>query len=264
MSRRDRRARARLINAEREQQVLAEPVDLLTTDDPLVQDLMRVFPHMSNAEAFEFALALQHRVRGSNALIVDPHGGEAISKMREEMGLQDKMNALYESDRQRFLDTVMAQAERTMPAGDELERLRATGVKMYENARVMAAGNRASKDLQLTYELEHGAQEMVNVPARFERHRIGDSEEMIQVPYVISLRNRVFKLGEGTYLVPKIVANLLRQKIRGEQEMRERKSVMRAEKGGMDGLDSTRMQRWSELNKKYGSSNETIPVAGLR
>jgi hypothetical protein len=264
MSRRDRRARAKLINAEREQQVLAQPVDMLNSDDPLVQDLMRVFPHMSNAEAFEFALALQHRVRGSNALIVDPQGGEAISKMREEMSLQDKMNTLYDLDRQKFLDGVMSQAERSMPAGDELARLQAKGANMYQSAVTMAKANRASRDMQLTYELEHGAQEVVNVPAKFERHRMGDSEEMVQVPYVISLRNRVFKLGEGTYLVPKVIANLLRQKMRGEQEMRERKSVMRAEKNGMEGLDSTRMEKWAALNKKYGSSNETIPVAGLR
>jgi hypothetical protein len=263
MSRKSRAQRVRDLN--REQEVLHAPVNPTGQgEDPAIKALFQRLAYADHVEAVEIALQLQKLVRGSNSMLEDPEQAESLARIRQDAAERDDAARRYAENQQKFIDETWDKAEKLLPPeGPARDKLRATGAAVTQKAMEQAAVVEAHNRKRLDWELDSGPKEMLTVQGQMTTIREGDSLRTVMEPVQIGIRHRQYKLHPGTYLVPKVVADIYRARMRGHAEQAERERAM-APREGIEGRDDHMVRRLDDISRRYGSGGEQIPAYGIR
>jgi hypothetical protein len=96
---------------------------------------------------------------------------------------------------------------------------------------------------------------MISVQGGFSQPRLFNEQ--------IRMNGMVWTLPAGEAIkVPQVVADRYRQMKIEDQELAERRHVMSATERGKHRHEGALIQQWDEINTKYGSPTDAIPIAG--
>jgi hypothetical protein len=234
-------------------------------EDPAVRAMLSdEFVMASDSDAFDVALALQQIMRGQDSILERVNANDArvakeLAFLRKQMVGYDKKSAEYEADRQKFLKEVDDLAEKVRATGIEKDKLQATGGKMFEEALEKARNERAASLVNFDLELKTMPTEQVVSPGKLEIVSVGGAPTSRLFPEVIRIKHRQWVLPPGKVVeVPKVVAEVLRQRRATEEEQEERKAILSSRPE-----DVVLAKKWAEIDRKYGTkAHDALPVSG--
>lgn len=230
-------------------------------EDQVIKDLLSPsFATLPDTKALDIALALQQLVRGQESILNQVASNnqavtEELRRMQERMDEYDKASAKWNEDKEKFIQEVVDRAERTIGAADK-DKLIAQGVEIHKKALETARAEAINSRLRFEYELAHMPTETIVSPGRLEMVQQGGA----QVPKLFSeevrIRHKVWilKPGEVT-VVPKIVADLVRERRLMESETEERREAL-----GKNLRDDQLAKRMNEISSKYSSGQIELPI----
>lgn len=223
----------------------------------VVQDLLSdKFTKGSNREALEISLALQQLVRGQTSLLENQQAlGHEISKVRERMDRIDRDTEKWEKDREGFIQEVLDKAESLKPVNKD--KAVADGVQMYQNALAEATAQVAVKRLKFADQLARSPKVTVISPGEIVQVIENGSPVSKLMNEVVRIKHMQWVLPAGVPTeVPEIVAEVLKNRRRGQQETAERQALM------MKNMESGKLNdAWNAINNKYHSPTDVVPGA---
>lgn len=234
-------------------------------EDPAVRAMLSEgFVKATDSEALSVALALQQIMRGQDSILErmnhnDAKMAEEFARLQKRMAEYDEKAASFETDRHKFLQEVDNMAEQVRAVGTERDKLLARGGKMFEEALAKANAERVTGRLNFDAELLTMPTETVVSPGRLEVGYVNGAQTTRISPEVIRIKHRAWTLPPGRVVeVPKVVAEVLRQRRTTEAEQEERKAVLSARPE-----DKVLSKKWAEIDTKYGTkAYDQLPVSG--
>jgi hypothetical protein len=237
----------------REQEVLFEH-----QPDDRTRALLAQLGTASEAEAVEIGLKLQQIVRGEASLLDNPEMSEQLSKVRGYAHERDEAARKWNEDQEKFKEEVYARADKLRPRGVKAAEAQARAAQItqqaYSNARVQTSQLNAEFDRLV----EYGPKETISVAPKHETVRLGDNIETVQVPDIVRIRHREWRLWPGVYEVPKPVAERYRDILRSRAATAARKKAMT--KGQRD-VDM--VQELARIAKEYKDGGPLPTAVGL-
>ena len=193
-------------------------------EDPIVRVMLERLPTVGHAEAFEIMQAVQAHMRGEPVDVSDPILRDKIAKARARAVAMDKAEQAFEEDPVKFVEDITEQARKLHPTKAHLERDQAKGAKMYANAQTMARSLQATKRLEIAYRLKNDPKELFMVRGSW--NMVGSDKALKQFKEEVRFDGcQPIFLIPGQRMVPKIVADVLRQRYRDQDEAGARKGA---------------------------------------
>ena len=190
-------------------------------EDPIVRVMLERLPTAGHAEAFEIMQAVQSHMRGEPVDVSDPILRDKIAKARARAVAMDKAEQAFEEDPVKFVEDITEQARKLHPTKAHLERDQAKGAKMYANAQTMARSVQATKRLEIAFRLKNDPKELFMVRGSWQM--IGSEKELKQFKEEVRFDGgQPIYLVPGQRMIPKIVADVLRQRYRDQDEAKAR------------------------------------------
>jgi hypothetical protein len=249
--------RAHLVQEKRdlrkEEEFLSQEVDLNNLGDygtdALLKAIVYDLPSASEAEAIEYALALQKKLRGEASLLENPEMSDTIQAIREEAREIDKAAEAFERSKESFVDSVLAGAPQM--SDKQRERLRAKGMQDFKRAIQSVRAGKATKRLKLMEMLRTAPEEEIAVAGR-PRHT---SQGLVIEPDVVSIMGVSLQLTPGVHKVPKPIADAYRNMLETRQQKAKKEALLEG-KGSQMGTyeQSTLAQKLAEVNQEFGSN----------
>ena len=219
-------------------------------EDPIVRVMLERLPTAGHAEAFEIMQAVQAHMRGEPVDVSDPILRDKIAKARARAVAMDKAEQAFEEDPVKFVEDITEQARKLHPTKAHLERDQAKGAKMYANAQTMARSLQATKRLEIAYRLKNDPKELFMVRGSW--NMVGSDKVLKQFKEEVRFDGcQPIFLIPGQRMVPKIVADVLRQRYRDQDEAGARKGAF------------AKTQRDDKLRKELASIQAEYGGGGL-
>ncbi len=238
-------------------------------EDPVVKAMLSdEFLTMPDSEAGKIALMLQELVRGQHSLLANQDTmSDRIAKLEEQWTAYDQHAKEWEADKERFFEERWSKAQRTLevsPAQQEV--MRAKAATDLQQAISAARVRNSVSQLQFAADLANMPKETVVSPGVWENRAVQGRAVPTLIPEIVRIKDRVWVLkpNEPT-VVPKIVADILRQRRKSEQEIEERKSAFRMRDDGSIPSQIELARKLGDINKRYGGGDENdlppVPAA---
>ena len=193
-------------------------------EDPIIQVMLERLPTAGHAEAFEIMQAVQAYIRGEPVDISDPILRDKIAKARERAVAMDKAQKKFEEDPVKFVEDITEQARKLHPTTAHLERDQAKGAKMYANAKTMVRSIQATKRLEIAFRLKNDPKELFLIRGSW--GIVGSEREFKQFKEEVRFDGcQPILLVPGQRMIPKIVADVLRQRYRDQDEAQAREGA---------------------------------------
>lgn len=205
-------------------------IDPLQEDDPAVKAMKsEEFATMSNEKAFDVALAIQQILRGQGSLLENQDKfAEELRQMKAKMSKYDEDAAKYESNSQKFIEEVMAKAEKLIAAGSTKDKIIARGSAEFAEAKKQARAKNSVDNLKFVESLRTMPKVEVTSPGVWEMVS-GPGGSVVPTLYseVVRIKNKQWVLAPGVpTMVPKVVADLLKTKARSARMNAELRAAM--------------------------------------
>lgn len=245
MGRRGRRKRTK----QQVRDFMSQEVNLAGgNQDPAIDELLRMLRggQLSPRDQAALAAALQLKASG---IEMPPHLQNA---MAEDLAQSRKDEEQWETDRERFIENIMNDAEKYMPTEEEKEKLRAKAMNKFRELKSNVVAERAMRDVAFHRALKEQPTEKITVTGKIEMHSVGEGGvRAVNVGEVIRVNNYAVHLPPGEHEVPTCVAAKYREMMASRHENEERKAAMAKNKERLQ-LDKELLK----ISKKYGSSME--------
>jgi hypothetical protein len=234
-------------------------------EDPVVQALVsKEFGSMPNSEALQIALQLQAILSGQQSLLANQDKyAQELARLQQRMDARDQADAKWEQDRKSFIEDVLSKAEGLRPPTPEgRDRLQAKGAEQVQQAMAQARVDAANRRLMFANEIANGPKETIISAGELEMSSQNGQPVMVQFEEQIKIMDRTWSLPIGVpTVVPKVVADVWRQKQRTREELRRRGQAISAQGGNMR-EDRVAFGEWEKINQEFGSGTESIPTSG--
>lgn len=221
-------------------------------EDKAVQDLLSdKFTNGTNAEAAEIAIALRTLISGQNSLLENQARQSAeLSKVRQRMAEMDAAAEKWESNREGFIQEVLDRAEKIRSISPE--RAIARGALEFQDAITIAKADRATQLMEFHELVRRQPTVTVISPGELVQVMEGGRPTNRMFPEVIRIKDMVWTLQPGVPTeVPKLVADVIRQRRNSEDETHAREQVL------SQNLESEEFnKRWSKINSTYKSPTQ--------
>lgn len=257
-------SRNRKRNVNHRQEVMNSQVRLDGVgEDPAVKAMLSPeFAVMPDLDASRIALALAQILNGQDQILKNEEAmGEAIAKLQARMDAQDRDNTKWEEDRAKFLADVENNARSLLPAEGPL-RDQVVAKASQKTAELMkkALRDEALNRKKFIEQLEHEPTETIISPGHVRGVMTPGGPRMQVFPQEIRIKNFKWVLPPNTpVVVPRTVANRLREIQRTDEEADARKTLMSAADGDIR-KDTVIKKKWDDINKQYKSKGDAFPV----
>ena len=216
------------------------------------------FATMSNAEAFQVALAIQELVRGQASILSNQKDlSENLSRVEARMRKYDEDARKWDEDRQKFLDDINQRADK-LRVTEPSKRGEMVAQVMDEDRRAQEAARALHQTNTLKFKamIENSPKVKIISPGILETGRIGDQPITRIVPEVIRIKNFEWKLPPGVAVeVPDFVARRFEEIQRGRAELEERQSALSADRNQGAMSEAAEVSReMARINQKYGTT----------
>jgi hypothetical protein len=218
-------------------------------EDQVVKDLLSdKFVHGTNAEAFDIAVGLQQLLR--NMSVLDSKMTDQYQQLKSRMDEMDKSANDWEANREKFIEEVIARA------GSPTDRDVVTGMSTYSNALAQAKAEAISDRLTFAETVGRMPKEIITSSGEVNMVVEGGSTVAKILPEIIRIKNLSWTLQPGVPTeVPKIVAEVFRQRRGSEAEDKARRELLARN------LPSEKLaSEWAKLNDQYHSPTDTVPI----
>lgn len=212
--------------------------------------LMSKLPEMTELQSLEVALQLQKVLSEEAALLNNPDMSENIAKLKQRAAERDKVKEEFETNRVKFVESVIHNAEKNKPTGEQADRIKVAGQQMLQTAIRDAKVSRGAKQQHMDMLLDYGPKEKIWVTPRV--MRINDIETLL--PIAIRIGRRQFILQPGENEVPVLVANEYRQRVQAEKELRSREASFKQ----ADNIYKLEKD-WAAIDREHGTAHEIDP-----
>jgi hypothetical protein len=221
-------------------------------ESDLIKRLMEEFPNASPTKAFELALQLEKLIKGDLSLLDDPEMAQRLAKLRAGMDRHERDAKRFEEDRQGFMERTLELGQKHTPVGDELERERAKGVKMFEEALKVRVGERAVNEMKLEEMVRNGKQVTILIPGTPVMVGRGENKRMVIEPQVINILHLRWVFPPGQHKVPEVVARRWYAIKKNKDEAEARKAAMKSD------LEYGELQKqMKKIDEQYDSQMES-------
>lgn len=231
------------------QEVLNSAVNLNGVgEDPVVKAMLSdQFVNGTNKEALDVALALQQLIRGTDSLLANQERfSTELNRLNERMNAMDFSAEKWEKDRQSFMEEVLSKAESLK---DPTQRTTVKGALQMEQAIQQARAEVVSDRLKFEQELATMPRENVVSPGELVQVMEGGRPSMKIMNETVRIKHKVWTIPAGQVIeVPRIVAEVLRDRRLSEKENQERSDLL------SKNLENDKLSaKWNEVNSKYKS-----------
>jgi hypothetical protein len=213
-------------------------------------DLLADLPNMTELEAVDAMLQLQKLVAGDAALLNNPDMSPNVAKLREAAAHRDRVKEEFETDRVKFIEETLYQADQITPTGAEAERVKVRGQQMMQQAIKDAKNKKSAKAKYLDMLIDTGPKETIYVAPRTVR----TSKGTVILATQLKVGHRKFLLQPGENHVPFLVAQQYKESQVAEREQRLRDHAYKST--GHLGQIEKKMQ---EIDAEFGTSHEVDP-----
>jgi hypothetical protein len=255
-----RKRRAREAQLQRADAILRSKVRLDGVgEDPAVRAFLTKMPAAKQAEVVELALALDRYLMGDASVMENPRYAEYINKMRARAVEIEDVERRWAEDPVKFNDEVWRDAEKRIATGDKKARMEAIAAKMYQDAREKAAADKATKQLRLDHEIEHGPKEDVECAGVMDNIMMNGVPTPRLMPVRVRIMNRYWDLKPGLNLnVPSVFAARYRQIKAVLDEQQARQVVL----SGMGRTRDIEVEQ-DKISQQYGSRRSREHLSAL-
>jgi hypothetical protein len=232
--------------------------EVLSTDNSKAVEALQSdeFSRMKDAEALNVALALQEIIRGNTSILANQDTmGEELHRLRERMDKYDQATAKYEANRESFVEEVLQRSEKLRATGSGKDKLIARGTLQLQEAITNARAKNASDKLRFEEALQTMEKVKIISPGVWETGYVSGGQPVQHlVSEVIKIKHKTWVLPVGVEIeVPKVVAEVLANRRRSDQETAERQAVLSKIMNNDQLVAET-----ARINKKY-NTNSTLP-----
>ena len=224
----------------------------------------------SNIEALNIGLQLDQIMNGMGSILSRMDKGDkeslelrdTLSRIKERLAQMEAAQEKWETEQDKIRQHSMeisesvdpnVRATATAQAAQDLQSI-AAGIKVNTNLERMKFVE-SLKEMPQEEIISPGKIVMVSAQGGFSQPRLFNEQ--------IRMNGMVWTLPAGEAItVPQVVADRYRQMKIEDQELAERRNVMSATERGKHRHEGTLIQQWNDINVKYGSPTDAIPVAG--
>lgn len=232
------------------EEILNKPVRLDGKgEDPIVQALLSdKFVEGTNTEAFDIAAGMQQLLRGMSVL--DTKMNQQYQEIRARMDAMDKAAEEWETNREKFIEDVLSRA------GSPTDKDVVAGMSAYTTALASAKAEAVNDRLTFAHKVSQMPKETITSPGEVVMAVEGGATVAKIIPEVIRIKNLSWTLAPGVPTeVPKVVAEVFRQRRASEQEDKARRELLSRN------LQSEKLaDEWNKLNTQFGSPTDTVPI----
>jgi len=240
-------------------------------EDPAMQALLSPdFATMSNKEALTIAMAVQELVRGQASLASNMESvtssltavSDLVEKLQERMERMDKAEVAWQTDREKFFQTVSDRAE-SLRIRDPEEKTKFQVTQGNQIQQLMLQATIKRKEANQKFEeLLKTEPEVTIVPVGHVENRdngMGKSVPTL-VSDIVRIKSHTWVLPPGVSVkVPKIVAEAYREKLLARQEGQERANAFllngTPSDGGIQHEAYVVRKKILEIDSKYKTSS---------
>lgn len=217
------------------------------------RNLLLQLPSATEEEAARITVLIQEYLKGDSLRRDDPDWGLRASKLTERAVARDKAEEQWETRGQSWIDDIVHDAQGKLPNADQVDRLKAKGAKVFQEARKVVKGHRATKQMQLDQILKLGPKEEIHVTGNW--MMVGGENDMHPEirPDVIKIMHRTFVLEPGVHTVPSVVAEAYRNMQAGRAEAGAREAILKGPGAGRLYDAGEIEDHWDAIDSKYGT-----------
>ena len=228
-------------------------------EDPIVQVFLDEIATATHERSFEIMTLLQQHLKGEPMDIQDPALRDKIFKSRARAVAMDKVERRFEEDPVKFVEDITTESRKLHPTKAHLERDKAKGAKMYENAQTMARSVQQTKRLELMYRLKNDPKEIFLV--RGTTMMVGSQENAAFKQFDEEIHfdglDTIY-IRPGQRSIPAVLAEVLRVRYRDQDEGAARDAAFAAYKP-----DDELQKELADIDREYGGRTDRLPVAPI-